>query len=136
MGKESSHPGAKSHPLTLRDALTGLDDRKQSAPQLTPTKVQRWRETKPGGAHSLRFSTLRLAWDKTPPTIVKTPGSGGHFHPTEPRLLDVGELQRIASFPDAFRFVSDWMMAVNRIGNSVPPLFMRAIARHLREHIL
>ena len=58
------------------------------------------------------------------------------MHPDEPRRLGVAELRRIASFPDAFAFEGDWMDAVNGIGNSVPPLLMRAIARHVRSTIL
>jgi len=58
------------------------------------------------------------------------------MHPDEPRLLNTGELQRLATFPDGFRFSGTWNNSVNRIGNSVPPLLMRAIAQHIREHIL
>ena len=65
-------------------------------------------------------------------TIVRGTGSGGAFHPDEPRQLSVGELMRCASFPDAFHVVGAHQAGVNGIGNCVPPLFMRAIAAHLR----
>jgi DNA (cytosine-5)-methyltransferase 1 len=136
LGREPSHPRAERAGVILRDALSDLFDRKQRAPTLTPIKVKNWSETKRGDAHYQRFSTLRLDWRTAAPTILKTPGSGGHMHPDEPRLLDTGELQRIASFPDDYRFAGDWMASVNRMGNSVPPLLMRAIARHIREHLL
>ncbi len=136
LGIEPSHPNALGRSWTLQEALQHLSDQKQIAPMLSQAKKQRWTETRRGDAHHERFSTLRLSWNKTAPTVLKTPGSGGHFHPDEPRLLDIGELQRIASFPDQYTFVGDWMTAVNRIGNSVPPLFMRAIAEHIRAHIL
>jgi len=58
------------------------------------------------------------------------------MHPDEPRELSAGELKRIASFPDGFQFVGRWTDVLARIGNSVPPLFMRAIARHVRAEIL
>ena len=38
--------------------------------------------------------------------------------------------------PDGFNFAGNWNATVNRIGNSVPPLFMRAIAQHIRKEIL
>lgn len=45
----------------------------------------------------------------------------------------IQEVARLASFPDAFQWRKDgWA----RIGNSVPPMFMRAIASHVYEHIL
>lgn len=41
-----------------------------------------------------------------------------------------------ASFPREFQFFGDLTDRKARIGNSVPPLFMRAIAEHIRTHIL
>ena len=131
-----SHPQAWSVGTVLFDALCGIAEQLQVAPKLSDAKIMRWNQTKRGSANSERFSTLRLSWSKIAPTILKTPGSGGHFHPDVPRLLNTGELQRIASFPDDYRFVGDWMTSVNRIGNSVPPLFMRSIAQHIRSEIL
>ncbi|MCC6315992.1 MAG: DNA cytosine methyltransferase [Thermomicrobiales bacterium] len=136
LGVTPSHPRAISKPVILREAIHELGPSKQIPGELTANKIQRWSETKRGDAHTERFSTLRLAWSTVAPTILKTPGSGGHFHPDEPRLLSTGELQRIASFPDQYTFVGDWMASVNRIGNSVPPLFMRAIAEHIRVNLL
>jgi DNA (cytosine-5)-methyltransferase 1 len=49
--------------------------------------------------------------------------------------LHTGELKRISSFPDDFKFTS-WENAANRMGNSVPPLMMKAIAVHIRDEIL
>lgn len=131
-----SHPSADSGPLTTRDALSTISERKQQSDTLSALKAQRWRETVPGKAHHERFSLLRLSWNKTPGTILKVPGSGGHMHPDEPRLLHIEELQRLASFPDQFNFTGTWLNAVERIGNSVPPLLMRSIARHIRERML
>lgn len=48
----------------------------------------------------------------------------------------VVELSRIASYPDSFVFLGDYNNQWERIGNSVPPLFMRAIANHIRLKIL
>ena len=45
------------------------------------------------------------------------------------------ECQRIGSFPDPFKFIGNASKAVERIGNSVPPLLMRSIARHVRTLI-
>jgi len=59
-----------------------------------------------------------------------------HWHYAVPRQLSQLEAALLASYPEDFRWVGskdDWK---ERIGNSVPPLFMRAIAEHIREHIL
>ena len=46
------------------------------------------------------------------------------------------ELMAISSFYDDFLFSGDKREYWERIGNSVPPLFMRSIAMHIRRHIL
>jgi DNA (cytosine-5)-methyltransferase 1 len=48
----------------------------------------------------------------------------------------VHEVKRLASFPDGYRFAGSVSDAFNRIGNSVPPNLMRAIAEHIRREIL
>jgi len=58
------------------------------------------------------------------------------MHPDQPRLLTTGELFRVGSFPDQYAMQGKWESTVQRIGNSVPPLFMRAIALHISTEIL
>ena len=79
---------------------------------------------------------MRIGWDAPCNTIVRERGSGGIMHPEEARLLYDWELKRAASYPDDFQFIGTYDQMLNRIGNSVPPLFMRSIAQHIREHIL
>ena len=57
-------------------------------------------------------------------------------HPLEARALSIGEAKRIQTFPDDFILTGKYSDQWARIGNSVPPLFMRQIAGHIREHIL
>ena len=47
----------------------------------------------------------------------------------------MNELKAAASFPQSFNFMSR-KNAVARIGNSVPPNLMRAIAEHIKVEIL
>jgi DNA (cytosine-5)-methyltransferase 1 len=84
------------------------------------------------------FGLVRLMPDKPSPTIQKDAGNTttGLCHPLEIRRLTIPEIKRLASFPDAMEMVGDFKDKWARIGNSVPPLFMRAIARHLRERVL
>jgi len=136
LGIEPSHPKAETRPVTLRRAIHGVavDDRKQ--PNISPLRQSRWQATQRGDAHKERFSLLRLDWNKPVPTILKVSGSGGHMHPDEPRLLTVPELKRCASFCGSYKLTGSWDDAVLRIGNSVPPLMMRSIARHIQRAIL
>lgn len=136
LGIEPSHPVAQGRPFTLRDALTPPPSPKNHGDKVSELRSKRWAETPRGKAHHERFSLLRTDWMKPVPTILKVSGSGGHMHPDEPRLLNTGELQRCASFPDAYDFHGDWGKSVQRIGNTVPPFLMRAIAAHIDATIL
>ncbi len=136
LGIESSHPRAKSKTISTGHAIAQCDDYEQLSRNLTKLQLERWRETRRGHAHHERYSLLRMDDARPAPTILQESGSGGHMHSAEPRLLHTGELKRIASFPDTFKFVGSWKDSVKRIGNSVPPLFMRAIAEHIRQEML
>ena len=57
--------------------------------------------------------------------------------------MSIGELKRIGSFPDQYVVPgndvhprSRYEASIKIIGNSVPPLFMEAIARNIRTMIL
>ncbi len=52
------------------------------------------------------------------------------------RLPTKNEIQIAASFPLQFTFIGTRKEQWARIGNSVPPLFLRAVARHIRTEIL
>jgi len=72
-------------------------------------------------------------------TITKMAGNvsvKSVMHPWEKRRPTTAELQRASSFPDQYRFVGGFEMAAARIGNSVPPLLMHAVASHIRDAIL
>lgn len=92
---------------------------------------------KKGSSYNLK----RLDWNKPSRTILKSIGAphkvygGGLIHPDLNRHLTINELKRIGSFPDAFQLAGDYQEQWSRIGNSVPPLLMRAIARHIRTLI-
>jgi len=61
------------------------------------------------------------------------PGTG-----IQVRRLAVGEVMRLQSFPDDYKWPegTSWSDGWGRVGNSVPPLMMRAIAKHIRETLL
>lgn len=84
------------------------------------------------------FGLVRLNADKPSPTIQRDAGNTttGMIHPRECRRLTIPEIRLIGSYPDGFEFVGTYKEQWARIGNSVPPLFMRAIAEHVRAHIL
>lgn len=56
--------------------------------------------------------------------------------PAERRKFTIAELRRIGAFPDDFVLTGSYAQQWERIGNSVPPLMMRAIAAAVRDGVL
>lgn len=136
LGYTPSYPEPLDRLITVREALEGLTEFDQFGRKCSELKLRRWHETEPGHTHHKRFTLYRCSWDKPTQAILSTCGGGGCMHPDEPRLMHVGELRRLATYPDTFKFVGSWNLALKRIGNSVPPEFMRRIAEHIRKNIL
>lgn len=148
LGLDPVHPAPVDRPLTAREALAGLGD--PGPYQLPSGKAARVAPLiRPGedGGDALRrvggkdayFSLQRLSWDRPAFTLIKEISSSrnGLLHPEENRLLGIRELARLQSFPDAFDWGDSPVDKVwARLGNSVPPLMMRAIAQTLRDKVL
>lgn len=144
------HPLPVTRPVTVFQALEGLDD-----PGIFEEPTGRGatlaRIVAPGmsGATSLQhrgssttsfFSCLRLSWNRPANTITKEvrPSLGaGFLHPDENRFMGTRELARLQSFPDEFDWGDGNYRQIHaRIGNSVAPLMMRAVASTIRDEIL
>jgi DNA (cytosine-5)-methyltransferase 1 len=54
----------------------------------------------------------------------------------EKRKFTIAELRRICSFPDDYVLTGSYAQQWERLGNSVPPLMMRAVAETLRDRVL
>ena len=143
VGQEPSHPRGQERPFTVRQAWQGVAN-KSYGPEVRGQSLERLKRCRPGQGFAdiigMRgnFSFKRTAFDKPSWSIPKSGSLSGYcyiFHPVEHRGLTLEELARVHSYPDGFQF-TDFENGMNRIGNSVPPLFMRAIALHIRRHIL
>ena len=58
-----------------------------------------------------------------------------YIHPTQARGLTPREAARVQSFPDDYFFKGAYTKTYMQIGNSVPPLLGRAIAKILKKHL-
>jgi DNA (cytosine-5)-methyltransferase 1 len=105
--------------------------------QHTPSSRRRFESTLPGKADPIsRFrrlepdgicNTLRAGTDSA---------RGAHtsprpIHPFSARVITVREAARLHSYPDWFRLHSTKWHGCRQIGNSVPPLLARAVAKEL-----
>jgi len=84
------------------------------------------------------FGLIRLNPEKPSPTILRGTGgtTTGLIHPYEIRRLTIDEIKALASYPEEFRLLGNYRARWARIGNSVPPLLMKAIAECLRSNFL
>ena len=62
-------------------------------------------------------------------TRFDTPSSGKFTHPYLNRAITVREAARIQSFPDTFRFYGTKTSQMKQVGNAVPPMLSKAIAK-------
>jgi DNA (cytosine-5)-methyltransferase 1 len=59
----------------------------------------------------------------------------GLVHPYEIRKLTIAEVKALTSCPEGFEFVGNYRAKWARIGNSVPPLFVKALAASVRRNL-
>ena len=147
LGIAPSHPKAESRPVTVRQAIgVGIKDGTiDQANGLQRYEVGKWIIRCRAGEQASKyhprghfFNAARVPLDKPSQTIPKTGGysEASLCHFSELRYLTASELRRLSSFPDNYKLIGTLQNAYNRIGNSVPPLFMEAIARHIRTEVL
>lgn len=146
LGIEPSHPVAWSVPVTVRDAWQGVSDDGKLLPESAAALARLIPpgDSNGGGKYSKglngttnNFGLSRLAWNKPSCTIPKTSIlNSSILQPDKNERLSIEQVQRIGSYPDSYRLLGDFNAKWARIGNSVPPLFMRSIAQHIRREIL
>lgn len=97
-----------------------------------------WRKLRYGQESEKYFSLKRSDPEKPCYTITASGGSSRSIaaitHPDEPRKFSIPELKRLCSFPDDFDLSGgDYAQRYERLGRSVPPLMMRAVAQQVAE---
>jgi len=56
-----------------------------------------------------------------------------YIHPTQNRTISVREAARLQSFPDSFVFAGSRSAQFKQIGNAVPPLLAKAVAKKVKK---
>lgn len=137
LAKSKANGGPKAHNWHISRDLSAIN-------------VERLRVLKPGGdrtqlpeylrpnCHKNKESGFtnvygRMSWDRPSPTITGgcTTMSKGRFgHPQKMRTISVREAALLQTFPENYRFSSDYIDRVcTIIGNALPPLFAEAMAK-------
>lgn len=122
LGRDPVHPSPLPYRYSVRDAL----------PELAT-----------GAMIISGNDAFRPKWgsadDGPTPTIMSSGphgGSGEIRAGSERRKFTIAEVKRICAFPDDFILTGSYAQQWERLGNSVPPVMMRAIAEAIRDKVL
>lgn len=134
---EPTFPKPKGPIVSILSAIEGADV--SGVPLLNDRYGQLYDQVPPGGNASNVIgkgfnSCLKPKPHKPSPTLPKMQTGRGFAticHPFEKRALSIGEAKRIATFPDEFVLTGSYSDQWARIGNSVPPHFMRQVSAHV-----
>lgn len=100
-------------------------------------KSERIRRLQKEGGHTTCYGRLDPDMPSyTINTYFNRPNVGCNIHYKEDRLITVREALRLQSFPDSYKIVSRSKQGRNLIvGNAVPPLLAKVIAKELKKYI-
>ncbi len=82
------------------------------------------------------FRLIRLARNRPSPTVIRSASTGLLHYKYNLSFLSAKEVVRLCSFPDSFSFVGSRNDVIDRVGNAVMPLQMKAIAETIRDKVL
>ena len=139
------HPNPLAEPLACGDSLDGVTTpedqlaalldaglRYRSFKYWDQIRVDRSEQDITGSG----FNCVKFDPRKPARTIRRNDGNlgmHGAMHWNQRRRFSLPEFKRFGSFPDSFEFAGEFDEGIRQIGNSVPPLFMKAIAEHIRR---
>lgn len=116
----------------------GVDPADLEAPGVSDNLRRKAEMLIAGRNHDRAFNLVVADSRKPCPTMLATWGQPG-IHQVLPatwRRFSILELKRICSFPDDFKLTGSYSERWARLGNSVPPLMMRAVAECMRDALL
>lgn len=139
LGIPASHPKPQTKPITIKQCLKNY--KSQYPPQYPKNNFIKTtiNKVKPGESFSKYhpkgsyFNYSKVDLNKPMRTITKS-GYGVQFIGN--RIIQPDEAALLQSFPPNFKWIGTLMQQWERIGNSVPPNLMKAIALHIKENIL
>jgi DNA (cytosine-5)-methyltransferase 1 len=120
LGIEPSHPNPQTRPGCALCAIADIQGDNDN-----PYKLRNFNQ-----------ANRHLEHHKPSPTLTKSEVPGSDLPFAGAKRIGAKAAARIASFPDGWLWAGNWKDAINRIGNSVPPNLMRAIAEHIKKEIL
>lgn len=126
IGMEPSHPRGQTRPITLREALG--EDMDAVREGFGPTNLV--------GVRSADFANKWRSAARPCCTIVKSRPPILLLRGGRQREMTAEECAIVGSFPTSFKWIGAPAKRIERIGNSVPPMMMKALSLHILETVL
>jgi DNA (cytosine-5)-methyltransferase 1 len=146
LGIDPVHPKPLPYRYSVRDALPWITAKNPNNFKVeSETDISRyaigkeWDKLKPGEQSDKYFSCVKVDAKGPCPAIQASHGGSSiaqPLHPTERRKFTIDELKRICAFSDDFILKGSYAQQWERLGNSVPPVMMKAIAETIRDEVL
>lgn len=98
-----------------------------------------WENVKPGASSDKYLNLQKSHPDRPSPTVTATAGqiaAAGVTHYDSPRKFTLQELRAICGFPPDYQLAGTYSQRWERLGRSVPPLMMKAVAETVRDEVL
>jgi DNA (cytosine-5)-methyltransferase 1 len=106
----------------------------KNIPESIPSK--RLEQIRKSGGRTTLYARLRNEKPSyTISTYFNRIGNGCHIHPEQNRLISIREGARLQSFRDNFIFQGPRTSQYKQIGNAVPPLLAKTIAKLIKKNV-
>lgn len=141
LNAEPSYPEPNTRQVTVKEAFSDIDNKTYPKDIKGYYQGRIWPRIRQGqsGLNGKAFNNARLSWNRVAPTLMKScswAGFPGLIHPSENRGITIEEAKALQGFPNEFKLEGEYAKQYGMLGNSVPPLMMKAIAETIKDRIL
>lgn len=82
-----------------------------------------------------KYEALMRKMDRKKPAVTIDTGHRTYFHYQELRIPSTREVARLQSFPDSYIFLGPRNEQQRQVGNAVPPMLAKVVAKAIYKHI-
>lgn len=142
LGLAPVHPRPLPFFYSVRDAIEGIENTPEALADVDISRFaigREWDNIRPGESSDKYFNLKRAHSDNPCQTITAMGGylsAAAVTHPTEKRRFTIPEARALCSFPADFVLDGPYEKQWERLGRSVPPIMMKAVADAVRLEIL